>query len=123
MLLALDIGNTMVTIGVFNDSGLASTMRAATDSRRSVDEYVRVMTHTNGLESHWAQFKRGIDGINQHVSVKHLPKYTTESGARHNNPPLDTSKQMEIVARSAAGKQLPYSSPIGLRETRNPRML
>ena len=39
MLLAIDIGNTMVTIGVFNDSGLASTMRAATDSRRSADEY------------------------------------------------------------------------------------
>ncbi len=39
MLLALDIGNTMVTIGVFGDSGLASTMRVATDSRRSADEY------------------------------------------------------------------------------------
>ena len=35
MLLALDIGNTMVTIGVFGESGLVSTMRAATDSRRS----------------------------------------------------------------------------------------
>ena len=39
MLLALDIGNTMTTIGVFSDSGLVSTMRAATDSRRSADEY------------------------------------------------------------------------------------
>ena len=39
MLLALDIGNTMVTIGVFGDGGLASTMRVATDSRRSADEY------------------------------------------------------------------------------------
>ena len=39
MLLALDIGNTMVTIGVFDDSDLVGTMRAATDSRRSPDEY------------------------------------------------------------------------------------
>ena len=44
MLLALDIGNTMVTIGVFGQSGLVSTMRAATDSRRSVDEYGLLLT-------------------------------------------------------------------------------
>ena len=44
MLLALDIGNTMVTIGVFDDSELVGTMRAATDSRRSSDEYGLVLT-------------------------------------------------------------------------------
>ena len=44
MLLALDIGNTMVTIGVFGESGLVSTMRAATDSRRSADEYGLLLT-------------------------------------------------------------------------------
>jgi type III pantothenate kinase len=53
MLLALDIGNTMVTIGVFGDSGLVSTMRAATDSRRSVDEYGLLLTsllQLNGVQ-------------------------------------------------------------------------
>ena len=35
-------------------------------------EYVRNMAHTNGLESHWALFKRGLDGVYHHVSVKHL---------------------------------------------------
>ena len=35
-------------------------------------EYVRAMARTNGLESHWALFKRGLDGIYHHVSVKHL---------------------------------------------------
>ena len=44
MLLALDIGNTNVTIGVFGDSGLVTTMRAATDSRRSPDEYGLLLT-------------------------------------------------------------------------------
>ena len=44
MLLALDIGNTNVTIGVFGDSGLVTTIRAATDSRRSPDEYGLLLT-------------------------------------------------------------------------------
>ena len=57
------------------------------------------------------------------LSVKHLPRYTTEFEGRHNNRPLDTSEQMEIMARGAAGNQLPYSSLIGPRETRHPRML
>lgn len=53
MLLALDIGNTMVTIGVFGESGLVTTMRAATDSRRSADEYGLLLTNLlqiNGIE-------------------------------------------------------------------------
>ncbi len=35
-------------------------------------EYVKGMAHTNGMESHWATFKRGIDGVYHHISVKHL---------------------------------------------------
>ena len=91
--------------------------------KHSANEYVRGMAHTNGIESHWALFKRGLDGIYHHVSVKHLPRYTTEFEGRHNNRPLDTAEQMGIMARGAAGKQLPYSALIGPRETCNPRML
>ena len=40
----------------------------------SAGEYVRNMAHTNGLESHWALFKRGLDGTYHHVSVKHLSR-------------------------------------------------
>ena len=65
-------------------------------------EYVRQMAHTNGLESHWALFKRGLDGIYHHVSVKHLPRYTLEFEGPHNNRPLDTERQMEIMAQGSA---------------------
>ena len=39
MLLAIDIGNTNVTLGVFDGSGLQATLRIATDTRKMPDEY------------------------------------------------------------------------------------
>ncbi len=45
MLLAVDIGNSMVTMGVFEDANLVTTLRIATDSRRSADEYGLMLTN------------------------------------------------------------------------------
>ena len=39
MLIAIDIGNTNITIGLFLDSDLISTWRFSTDSRKTSDEY------------------------------------------------------------------------------------
>ena len=91
--------------------------------KHSANEYVRGMAHTNGMESHWALFKRGIDGIYHHVSVKHLPRYTTEFEGRHNSRPFDTAEQMGIMAAGAAGKRLTYEALIGPPDTRQPRLL
>ena len=55
--------------------------------KHSAGEYVRDMAHTNGLESHWAMFKRAIDGTFHHISAKHLPRYTSEFEGRHNARP------------------------------------
>ena len=76
-------------------------------------EYVRNMAHTNGLESHWALFKRGLDGIYHHVSVKHLPLYTLEFEGRHNARPMDTVDQMAAMARGSAGKRMTYAGLTG----------
>ena len=91
--------------------------------KHSANEYVRGMAHTNGLESHWALFKRGIDGTFHHVSVKHLPRYTMEFEGRHNSRPLDTAEIMGQIARGSAGKRITYERLIGPAHTRNPRML
>ena len=53
MLLAIDLGNTMVTLGVFDGAGLTTTLRVATDTRRSADEYGLMVTNLlqlNGVE-------------------------------------------------------------------------
>ncbi len=43
MLLAVDIGNTNVTIGAFDGGGLAATWRLSTDTRRLADEYALLL--------------------------------------------------------------------------------
>ena len=43
MLLAIDIGNTNITLGVFTDSELHATWRIATDIHRLADEYATLL--------------------------------------------------------------------------------
>jgi type III pantothenate kinase len=45
VLLAVDIGNTNITIGVFNGSKLKATWRVATGVHRMPDEYASLMLH------------------------------------------------------------------------------
>ncbi len=82
----------------------------------SAGEYVREMAHTNGLESHWALFKRGLDGIYHHVSVKHLGRYSKEFEGRHNARPLDTREQMMLLARGMGHRRLRYADLIERQE-------
>jgi transposase-like protein len=76
--------------------------------KHSAGEYVREMAHTNGLESHWALFKRGVDSTYHHISVKHLGSYSDEFEGRHNARPLDTADQMTAMAQGADGKRMRY---------------
>ena len=54
MLLAIDIGNTNITLGVFEDSELRATWRMATDIRKMPDEYATLLInllHQQGLDT------------------------------------------------------------------------
>ena len=44
MLLTIDIGNTTITLGVFDETSLLTTVRVATDTRRLADEYGLMLT-------------------------------------------------------------------------------
>lgn len=78
----------------------------------SKGEYVHGEVHTNGVESHFSMFKRGIIGTYHHISPKHTERYAVEFAGRHNNRPLDTEEQMERMAEGSVGKRLPYSTLI-----------
>ena len=66
--------------------------------QHSVKEYVRGMSHTNGVESFWAILKRGYEGIYHWLSVKHLDRYVQEFACRHNLRLLDTIVQLRRIA-------------------------
>ena len=59
MLLALDIGNTNITLGAFEDKSLKARWRLATDSRRMPDEYGLAVVNLLSL--------RGISPPNVHA--------------------------------------------------------
>ena len=82
--------------------------------RHAAGEYVRGDAHTNTLENYYSIFKRGMKGVYQHCSEKHLHRYVAEFDFRYNNR---TALGVEDVARSnkavagAKGKRLKYRQP------------
>ena len=53
MLLTIDIGNSMVNLGVFGEETLVAKLRVSTDARRSADEYgllIRDLLALNGVD-------------------------------------------------------------------------
>ena len=76
--------------------------------RHGAGEYVRGAVHTNGIESHWALFKRGIMGVYHHISPKHLHRYAVEFASRHNDRPLDTIDQIRNIMVGMSGRRLSY---------------
>ena len=50
----------------------------------SMREFVCGNIHTNSIEGVWSLFKRGILGIQHHISPKHRDRYLTEFSFRYN---------------------------------------
>jgi len=75
----------------------------------SKDEWVRGNIHTQGIESFWSLFKRGVVGSFHQVSVKHLHRYLNEFSFRFNNREAEDMFGM-IVLRLALGQALRYKT-------------
>jgi transposase-like protein len=81
------------------------------------DEYVRGDVHTNTVEGYYSIFKRGMKGVYQHCSEKHLHRYLAEFDFRYNNRVrlgIDDGERTVCALRGVAGKRLTYrdsSSP------------
>jgi len=82
--------------------------------KHSAGEYVRGDVHTNSAEGYFSIFKRGMRGVYQHCSEKHLHRYLAEFDFRYNHrEALGFSDEARTVAaiRSAEGKRLTYHQP------------
>jgi transposase-like protein len=79
--------------------------------RHGAGEYVRDDAHTNTLEGYYSIFKRGMKGIYQHCSEKHLHRYVAEFDFRYNNRikrRVDDTKRTGEALRGIVGKRLTY---------------
>ena len=75
------------------------------------EEYVRGDVHVNTLEGYFSIFKRGMKGVYQHCSEKHLHRYLAEFDFRYNNRAAmgvaDDARATKRL-RGIVGKRLTY---------------
>lgn len=82
----------------------------------SAGEYVRYVdlnhtVHTNTVEGYFSVFKRGMRGVYQHCSEKHLHRYLAEFDFRYNNRialGVDDEARAAKMVKGAQGKRLTY---------------
>ena len=80
----------------------------------SAGEFVRGDVTTNGVESVFAVFKRGLIGVYHHVNPDHLRRYIDEFTFRLNdgNVRRHTVARLDSMIDGTAGKRLTYKGLI-----------
>ncbi len=74
-------------------------------------EYVRGEVHSNTVEGFYSVFKRGMKGIYQHCSERHLHRYVAEFDFRYSNRVklgVDDKARTLAALRGVVGKRLTY---------------
>lgn len=78
----------------------------------SIEEYVRGgFWHTNTVENYFSIFKRGINGVYQHVGAQHLKRYLAEFDFRYNERTalgVDDMSRTIAALKGIQGKRLTY---------------
>lgn len=88
----------------------------------SRDEYVSQQDrtiHTNTIEGFFSIFKRGMKGVYQHASKKHLHRYLAEFDFRYSNriaTGCDDTERAHRALQGVVGKRLRYAGPDKRRE-------
>lgn len=97
-------------------NGSADVFATHETVKHSVGEYARGDVHTNSAEGFFGVFKKGMKGVYQHCSEKHLSRYVDEFGFRHNTRSklgFNDGDRAALAIRGAAGKRLTYRQPDG----------
>jgi len=79
----------------------------------SAKEYVRGDVTTNTVEGYFSIFKRGMKGVYQHCSKKHLHRYAAEFEFRYNNRianGIDDKQRADAALIGVVGKRLSYET-------------
>jgi transposase-like protein len=110
----IEVGSTIHTDESAVYGGLDSLFFTHDTVNHSKGEFVRDGVTTNGVESVFAVFKRGLIGVYHHVSPDHLGRYTNEFAFRlsEGNVKRHTLDRMESLTLGTAGKRLTYKDLI-----------
>ena len=91
--------------------GAADVFASHETVKHSAGEYARGDVNTNSAEGFFGVFKKGMRGVYQHCSEKHLGRYVTEFGFRHNTRSAlgftDTDRT-DLAILGTVGKRLTY---------------
>jgi len=74
-------------------------------------EYARGDVTTNTVEGYFSIFKRGMKGVYQHCSERHLQRYLSEFDFRYSNRAaldIDDGERTALAIKGAEGKRLTY---------------
>ena len=80
-------------------------------------EWKRGATHTQTVEGFFSVFKKGMKGVYQHCSEKHLHRYLAEFDFRYSNRVklgVDDHARNEGALRGIIGKRLTYRQSFGV---------
>jgi len=83
--------------------------------RHGAGEYGRGVIHTNTVEGFYSVFKRGMKGVYQHCSEKHLHRYVAEFDFRYNNRVklgVDDVARTVNALHGIVGKRLTYRAGV-----------
>jgi transposase-like protein len=75
------------------------------------EEWVRGDAHTNTVEGFFSIFKRGMTGIYQHCSERHLHRYLAEFDFRYSHRiklGVDDAERARLALQGVVGKRLAY---------------
>jgi transposase-like protein len=75
------------------------------------EEYARGMVSTNTIEGFFSIFKRGMKGVYQHCSEKHLHRYLSEFDFRYSNRKVSDAERAALAITGTARKRLTYVQP------------
>ncbi len=78
--------------------------------RHASGEYKRNGAHTNNVENYFSIFKRGMTGVYQRCSERHLQRYLNEFDFRYSNRDINDFERSDKALRQAEGKRLTYKA-------------
>lgn len=97
-------------------TGLDRKFKDHQSVNHSKGEYARGFTHTNTVEGYFSIFKRGMKGVYQHCSERHLHRYLAEFDFRYTNRAargVDDVTRADRALRGIVGKRLTYQTTRG----------